>query len=210
MSAWRIADGSHPLSFDQRWRSPPPSLAAGHAGVEQVALQHRPVLGGDRDHHRRVLRALRLVHRGGVGQHQHVQLAEVVADLPSIEVDHQLAGLGIDRFHKAQIAPLNTFLSWLLAICMTLSPGAEGPAEPLDLALAGRIQWLLQLPGIQEPTWPRSPTSPPCSWCSRPCSAGSIIAPCACRTPSACWSWAFSPRCCSSCSISRSPSRTCT
>jgi hypothetical protein len=31
-------------------------------------------------------------------------------------------------------------MSPLFSICMTLSPGAKGPAEPLDLAFARRVQ----------------------------------------------------------------------
>src|SRR3712207_8423033 len=50
-----------------------PIFGAGDGGVEQVALQHRPGAGGQRDDDAGVLAALRAVHGDGVGVHQLVE-----------------------------------------------------------------------------------------------------------------------------------------
>ena len=68
------------------------------------------MLRGERDHHGRVLRPLRLVNRGRVGEDQLVELAEAVSDLASVELDHHLAGFGIDARMKPR-SPLYTSLS---------------------------------------------------------------------------------------------------
>src|SRR5271166_6585479 len=47
-------------------------LATGNAGVEEIPLQHRVVLGHDRDDHGGILRALALVDGGGIGGDQRV------------------------------------------------------------------------------------------------------------------------------------------
>src|SRR5215217_8074256 len=45
-----------------------------------------------------------LVHGAGVGQHQLVQLAEAVGDLPALEVDDELAFFHVDPAHDAEVA----------------------------------------------------------------------------------------------------------
>ena len=69
-------------------------LAARHAGVEEVPLQHGVVLGHERDDHAWILGALALVDRRGVGGHQRVQLAEPVRDGAAVEVRQQLVHVG--------------------------------------------------------------------------------------------------------------------
>jgi hypothetical protein len=56
-------------------------LGPGDAGVEQVALQHHPGRGRERDHHGGVFAALGAVDgdRGGMGEL--VELSEVVDDV---------------------------------------------------------------------------------------------------------------------------------
>ena len=89
------------------------------------------------------------MHRGGVGQHQRVQLAEVVGHLPALEVDHQLALVRIDPPHDPEVAVVDLALVVVLDL-HDLVAGAEGPAEALDPDLARRVQQLLQLQ-VQRP-----------------------------------------------------------
>src|SRR2546423_14077503 len=72
------------------------TLPASYTGVQQLSLQHCVMLHHHRDNHRRVLGPLALVNSCGVGEHEFIKLAEDIDDLPAIEVDRQLACLGID------------------------------------------------------------------------------------------------------------------
>ena len=78
-------------------------LATRHTRVEQVARQHHVVLRHQRDHHGRILRALALVDRRSIGEHQLIELAEAVADLPSIKGNDQLTFVLIDPLYDAKI-----------------------------------------------------------------------------------------------------------
>ena len=98
----------HRLGLRHQHHQLPP---ARDAGVEQVPPQHRLVPGRDRDHHRRVLRALRLVHGGGIGQHQLVQLAEAVGDLAPVEVATTSSPASGSIVLTSPRSPLNTSLS---------------------------------------------------------------------------------------------------
>ena len=66
-------------------------LAARHPRVDQVPLQHRVVLGAERDHDGGVLRALALVNRRRVGQYQLIEFAKAIDEFATIEVDGELA-----------------------------------------------------------------------------------------------------------------------
>jgi len=66
-------------------------LAARDRGVQKAALEHHVVLRVHRHDHSRILRALRLVHRRGVGQGQLVQVIGRVTHLALVETDHGLA-----------------------------------------------------------------------------------------------------------------------
>jgi hypothetical protein len=63
------------------------ALTARHPRVDQVPLQHRVVLGAERDHYGWVLRALALVNCRRVGQHQLIEFAKAVGEIAAIEVD---------------------------------------------------------------------------------------------------------------------------
>ena len=52
----------------------------GDGGVEQIALQHHPRAGRDRDDHRQVLRVLRAVDRHRVRVGQFVEFVEVAVN----------------------------------------------------------------------------------------------------------------------------------
>ena len=85
-------------------------LAAGHAGIGEVALQHRVVLGRQRYHHRRIFRALAFVDRCRIGERQLVEIAGAVADPPAVKVDLQLAGGGIEPGDDAEIAVIDVLV----------------------------------------------------------------------------------------------------
>ena len=113
-------------------------LASRDAGVEQVARQHGVVLRRHRDHHRRVFGALALVDRRGIGQHQFVQFAETVADLPAVEVGDQLALGRVDAPHDPKVAVVDIAIVVVLDL-HDLVARTEGPAEALHPHLPRRI-----------------------------------------------------------------------
>ena len=82
--------------------------------------------------------------RRRVGQHQLVQLAEVVGDLAAVERDDQLALLHVDAGDHAEIA-VEHLPVVVVPTCITLSPGPKVQPNRSTLALAGRVQRLLQL-----------------------------------------------------------------
>src|ERR1035437_5131875 len=71
-------------------------LAPSDPRVDQVALQQHVVLRGERDHHCRKLRALRLVDRDRVSQRNLVQFPKVVPDQPLVEAHCDLLLDGIN------------------------------------------------------------------------------------------------------------------
>ena len=79
-------------------------LSAGEAGVKKIALKHGVMLGRDRQDDGRIFRALRLMDGGCVGEDQAVEFAALVGDLSAVEIDRDLAGLGIDLGDEAEIA----------------------------------------------------------------------------------------------------------
>ena len=85
-------------------------LAPRDPRVDQVALQQHVVLRGERDHHCRELRTLRLVDRDRVGQRNLVQFPEVVFDQPVVEAHRDLCSTGSIR-STIPMSPLNTSLS---------------------------------------------------------------------------------------------------
>ena len=137
-----VADGNRqrlPLA-DQHDQA----LATRHTGVEQVACQHHVVLRHQRNHHGRILRALALVDRRRIGEHQLIELAEAITHVPAIKGDDQLALVLIDPLHDAKIAIVDLAIVIVLDL-HDLVARAEGPAKALNARLARRIERLLQL-----------------------------------------------------------------
>ncbi len=62
-------------------------LAAGDAGVEQVAVEHLEMAHVDRDDHAGALAALIFVDRDGVGEDEIIDLRELVLDALIIKTD---------------------------------------------------------------------------------------------------------------------------
>src|SRR5439155_6853208 len=119
------------------------ALAAGHAGIDQIALQHRVVLRRQRDDHRVVFRALALVDCRRIGERELIELAAAIGDGASIEIGGELAALGIDPGYNTEIAVVNVAVVIVLDL-HDLVAGAEDLAEALDAQLARRVQRLLQ------------------------------------------------------------------
>ena len=68
------------------------------------------MLRSQRDHHNRVLRSLRLVNCGRVGEHQLVELTKAVGDLAPIELDQHLAAFGVHGADEAEIAAIDLLM----------------------------------------------------------------------------------------------------
>ena len=102
-----------------------------------------------RDDHGGIFRALALVDGRGIGRHQHVEFAKSVGDGPAVKAGDDLAGVGIDVVDIADVAVVDLLVVVVLDL-HDLVAGGEGPAEPLDLAIAGGIERGLQL-DVQRP-----------------------------------------------------------
>src|SRR6266496_1051819 len=114
-------------------------LTAGNAGIEQVALQHGVVLRHDRDHNGWIFRALALMDGRGVGRHQGVEFAKAIGDRASVEPGDELAVIRLNVLHVADVAVVDLLVVVVLDLHDFVA-GREGPAEPLDLAFARRVQ----------------------------------------------------------------------
>src|SRR5207248_8693371 len=71
-------------------------LAARHAGIDEIALQHRVMLRGQRHDDRGVFGTLALVDRRRIGECQRVELATVITYDAAVEIDGELGRLSID------------------------------------------------------------------------------------------------------------------
>ena len=67
-------------------------LAAGEAGVDEIALQHGVVLGEQRNHHGGIFAALAFVDRAGIGRHQVIELTPAVDHGPAASDAGLVAG----------------------------------------------------------------------------------------------------------------------
>jgi len=72
------------------------SLSTGYRRIQQVALQHDIVLRQERNHHRGILTAMGFVYGYGIGQHQLVQIASLVAYYPIFKSDEELLFLKVN------------------------------------------------------------------------------------------------------------------
>jgi hypothetical protein len=61
------------------------------------------MLRGQWDDDGRILRSLRLVNCGRIGEHQLVELTEAIRDLAAVEFDQHLAGFNIDRADESKV-----------------------------------------------------------------------------------------------------------
>src|SRR3954471_1251220 len=115
-------------------------LGPGDGGVEQVALQHRPRAGGQRDDDARVLAALRPVHGDRVGVHQLVELAEVVVDgLVLVGADGDGLLDAVDRGDDALGAVEDPVAALVVVVAdlADLVPDAEHPPAEALLGAVG-------------------------------------------------------------------------
>src|SRR5262245_47330274 len=102
------------------------------------------MLGEHRDYHGGIFRSLALVNGRSVGRHQHVQFAEFISDGPAIEAHNDLARVGVNIIDVTDITVVDLLFVVVLDLHHLVARG-KGPAEPLDLAIAGRIERRLQL-----------------------------------------------------------------
>ena len=119
------------------------SLAPGDAGVEQVPLQHRVVLGQNGNHDGGIFGALAFVNGRGVGRHQRVEFAKAINDSAPIEAGGEFAVVWIDIVDVADVTVID-FLVVVILDLHDLVAGREGPAKAFDLSLASRVQRFLQ------------------------------------------------------------------
>src|SRR3954449_8465408 len=111
-------------------------LGPGDGGVEQVALQHRPRAGGQRDDDARVLAALRPVHRDRVGVHQLVELAEVVVDrLVLVGDDGERLLDGVDRGDQALRAVEDAARALVVVVADLADLVADAEHPPAEVLL---------------------------------------------------------------------------
>ncbi len=106
-------------------------LAPRDPRVDQVALQQHVVLRGERDHHCRELRSLRLVDRDRVSQRNLVQFPEVVLHQPVVEADRDLLLDHIDPLDDPHVAVEHVLVVVVLRLD-DLVAYLESPSEPLD------------------------------------------------------------------------------
>ena len=134
-------DGDRFLLPDQDHQS----FAACHAGIEQIALQHRVVLGDDGDDHGWIFGALRFMDGRRVRQHDLIEFSERVGDRPAVEVDRDNSFLGINGGDEPDIA-VEGLLLVVVGNLHDLVAHPIGEAEPLDgralgmLGIEGRLQ----------------------------------------------------------------------
>src|SRR5205807_8717057 len=101
------------------------------------------------DYHRAIFGSLALVNGCRVRRHQHVQLAESISEGPAIEGHSDLARVGFNILDVADITVVDLLFVVVLDL-HHLVAGGKGPAEPLDLAIAGGIERCMQL-DVQRP-----------------------------------------------------------
>src|SRR5205823_144082 len=120
------------------------SLAPCDPRVDQVPLQQHVVLRGERYHHRRKLRPLRLVDGNRVTQRDFIQFPEVVLHKPIIKADRNLMLDWVDAFNGSDVAVEDLLVIVVLRLD-DLVANLESPSEPLDGGLAGSgwVQYLL-------------------------------------------------------------------
>ena len=85
-------------------------LAPCDASIQEVAGQHRIVLGGQRDDHSRVLGALTFVHGGRIGQSHFIKFRHVIGHVAAVEADDDLALLQVDAHHLANVPVEGIFI----------------------------------------------------------------------------------------------------
>src|SRR5262252_7791428 len=120
------------------------TFTARYSRIHEVPLQHRVMLSTEGDYDGWIFRALALVNRRRVGEHQLIQVAKPVDDLSAVKLDADFAFLHVDARHHAEVAIVDILVVIVLDL-HDLVTRAEGPAKPLYADLARRVQGVLQL-----------------------------------------------------------------
>jgi len=95
----------------------------------------------ERQHDRRILRALRPVYSGGIGQRQFVGLGPIVSHRPPVEVYHQRLHLEVHVHHPAQVALAHLAVAVVARLHHPVAH-AEAAADdgPFGFVRCGRIE----------------------------------------------------------------------
>src|SRR5664279_1319381 len=136
-----------PLRFTSESRDQ--TLAAGNAGVEEIALEHRVMLRRHVDDDNRIFRPLGFVDRRGIGENELVQFAKEIGHVAAVEANCDLAELRVDRGDEAEIAVIDVFVVVVLGL-HHLVADKEGRSKLHDLRFGPWVEGLLQL-DIQGP-----------------------------------------------------------
>ncbi len=75
-----------------------------------TAHQHRVVLRRQRDHHRRILRALALMHGGRIGERHLIELSDVIRHFATLKADYDFPVLQIDPHNLPDVAVKGIFV----------------------------------------------------------------------------------------------------
>ena len=115
-------------------------LAAGHAGIEQVPLQHGECWGEHRDYDGGIFRALAFVNGDRVGGHQRIELTKsVLPNRPS-----KLATSSPASELTSSMVPMSPVVNLLFVVILDLHHLVAGQQTSnqtaSDLAIAGRIE----------------------------------------------------------------------
>ena len=84
------------------------------------------------------------MHRRRIGRHQRVEFAEAVYEIPPLEARGEIARVGVHIGDASDVAVID-LLVVIVVDLHHLVARREGPAEALDLALAGRVERGLEL-----------------------------------------------------------------
>src|SRR5581483_9593663 len=118
-------------------------FAPGHAGIEQVALQQREMLGAERQHYGGILRALTLMDRGRIGECELIEFTTGIRYRAALEIHVHYPFLQVNLGDASDIAVEHLFVV-VVDLLEHFIARRIGPAKPLQLWRCGGIELLLQ------------------------------------------------------------------
>jgi len=97
------------------------TFTACYSRIHEVPLQHRVMLSTEGDYDGWIFRALALVNRRCIGEHQLIQVAKPIDDLSTVKLDADFAFLHVNARHHAKVAIVDI----LVVIVLDLHRGPE-------------------------------------------------------------------------------------
>ena len=125
------------------------TFAPRDGGVDEIARQHRVMLGRERDDDGGIFRALRLVDRRRIGGNHSVEFAQRIFDLAPVEAGDEEAFNLVDAQHGSKVAIEDIAVIIILGL-HDLVAGRENRPEFLDLRGRIGIEGFLQI-GVERP-----------------------------------------------------------